>query len=272
MKQKLFSLVSLTTVLYLYLSSCLKPEPTVIQPPSTGMLKIVQLKGTRSVNSLDSMPIIYNQHGNPVSIMPTHVSTGYPAYLFGYDRQNRLLTYIGSYMNNNYFESAHKYAYDQLNRVVLDSMMIFGTYSDDLQTIIKDPRGFLKVTTYSYDHLNRLIKAVEVGLSYDIDTTTISYSYNTAGNVWKIHTVYVSPAYPERNSISDAFPSYDNKTNYHQLHKVWQVIDRDYNRNNVYGANTYNSLGLPVSITIDYKQYRPVLGISFDSVGIRYGF
>ncbi|NLR65809.1 hypothetical protein HGH92_15960 [Chitinophaga varians] len=97
--------------------------------------------------------------------------------------------------------------------------------------------------------------------------TTVDYSYNSSGNAWKIQSILeeiTSMGIPSDTTVT--YPTYDNKTNFHRLHPLWQFIDRNYSRNNSGSISSYNNAGLPTELSAPAL----ILGIPFQHTFIRY--
>ncbi len=268
MKQHSFALYC-ALIAVLLLTACLKPGPIII-PPGHPTARIIQLKELEPLY-LDSSRVTYNQLGNPVSITPSNVSTGYPMWLFRYDNQHRLIARIGAYDNGQQsFEMAYRYVLHVSGRIVRDTAFVFGHYDT---TVI--PPGItgqgVRTTSYSYDNYQRIIQTVTTDLVPDVPRyqTTVNYSYNNAGNAWKIVTIRVEIPYP--HAIPDTvvtYPAYDNKPNFHRLHPIWQFVDRDYSTNNPGNVIRYDAHGLATEI----QSNTYLLGIPYQRGAIRYEY
>ncbi|MCW3467734.1 hypothetical protein [Chitinophaga nivalis] len=266
---------ALIAIVSLLFTGCIKTDYLQFPAASGQQCKILQLKGTIAYSGVqDSAEISYNAFGNPVSITPTQVGTGYPRYLLRYDAANRLKDVIGAYRTGNpYFETWTKLTFNAYNCLVADTTFSFG---------IIGPNGPLpgnpnvpglqvsNVTTYTYDAQKRLIRTTETrGHDYPVFFTT--YYYNSKGNANKINESWVSTGTDSSYNYShDIFPVYDNKVNPHQLHVVWQYLDRDYNNNNAFIATTYNVYGLPTRINTDPKTGLRFLLLNFAELNIKY--
>jgi hypothetical protein len=197
--------------------------------------QIVKLGG--NIPDFDSVVISYNGKGNPVAMVRTQASTGSPNYEFRYDKKQRVTDFIGVYENGG-FEFWHRYAYDQHNRVITDSIYKFGWFGPGPL-----PEQYAEqYSSFTYDSHNRIVKAVDVFKVPAPTVWTSFYHYNAAGNLDSVVTIF-----PDGRG-STIFTSYDNKINMHQLHPVWQLIDRDYSVNNHFTALSYNAQGLPTVI------------------------
>jgi hypothetical protein len=203
--------------------------------------KVVKLKGNKSWSDTekDSIIITYNSKGNPVSMKGTQTGTGYPEYIFRYDKYDRVTDLIGEYGNHLYFEIWYHYEYDNKNRIVLRHTYRFGTIGTG--PLPERPTAPEDVSTYKYDGLNRIIETVDAKNFPDPYFTprTNLYYYNTDGNMRAIVYIYDY----RRDSV--IITGYDDKVNMYQTHPIWLFLDRDYSKNNHFTAQAYNSYGLP---------------------------
>lgn len=234
------ALGAMTLACSLFISSCLKP-PVIL--PDKQYFEITGIKGETFAGEKDSVKITYNAKGNPVSLIGSMVSTGYPKFLLGYDAKNRLRVNIGAYEGIPTYELAHQYVYDQQNRIIADSIFYFGQYDPASLTLIPGTSHATFVVNFTYDNQHRITKSVNNRVdNMPYHYLTSSYFYNAAGNAYKIVTQY------NEDPPTESFPDYDDKVNPHQLHAVWQFIDQDYSRNNAFVADAYNNYGLPLRV------------------------
>ncbi|WP_436487589.1 hypothetical protein [Chitinophaga sp. ARDCPP14] len=266
-RQLLQTLCVMAIAIPLLLQSCLKP-PVII--PGPNHYRIVQLKGIHGYDDLlDSVRISYNNKGNPVSLIATQVTTGYPQFLIGYDNKHTLKCIIGAYSDDlPFFEIAHKYITDNKGRVTTDSTFTIGIYDRSTMTVTS---GYNTAVEYfSYDNKDRIVKSVRKQFPEEYyGITTVYYHYNAAGNAYKISTVNFWQG--QTSPPIDVYPIYDDKLNPHQLHKIWMFNDRDYSVNNPFVADQYNNYGLPVSITAkETHQEFQFLNFNFKKLLIKY--
>ncbi|CAL1520254.1 hypothetical protein [Chitinophaga sp. MM2321] len=274
MKRNQFrTMSSLLAAALLSLSSCIKPGPIII-PPAAHLARITQLKGDSYYWS-DSIAVNYNTKGYPVSLVPSVIATGTPQTLLMYDKQNRLIANIGAYRIEELgFEMAYKYLYDDhKNRITRDTCYVFGRYSSTSTPIIQIGQA-IRSTSYTYDDKNRIIKTVEKSLERGYGVViTKTYSYNAAGNAWKIHTTWEYPTDTTYNASSDLYPQYDDKVNFHNLHAIWQFLDKDYSINNAFNATSYDLYGLPTAFdTNSDKDFMNTLGFPLLHTEIKYKY
>ena len=167
----------------------------------------------------------YNGQGNPVSVV---YNDDYAEdHFFTYDNKARLKTY------NNAFGSFHHYAYDAANKIVRDTLMLLPGSTGDKRY----------VSTFTYDSEGRIVKEniknYYNGVDYDGKVPPLqpdrnpTYTYDVRGNLavagWKSS-------------------SYDNKVSIFRSHPVFQLIHRNYSKNNSSVQPKYNSKGLPLSV------------------------
>jgi hypothetical protein len=190
----------------------------------------------------------YNGLGNPTKITVTNVGTGNPNRVFKYDSYNRLKEYRGEYTNGNY-EFWYRYAYDPAsNRVVADTVYIFGALGPEPTTYFDR-----RVTHYTYDAQGRIIQTSTVSTVFPGPPVVSSYAYDAMGNL-------ILPGI-----------AYDNKINLHRTNRVWMFIDRNYSVNNPLTADTYNANQLPTSITLlPEEPLRGFMGFYLNDSDIEY--
>ncbi|MDH7462858.1 hypothetical protein QEG73_16305 [Chitinophagaceae bacterium 26-R-25] len=198
-------------------------------PPDLTDTKILRYYGDLYSDSIRLMGTVnYNKFGDPVSILKNGgAGTGNPNCFFWYDNKRRLSDYIGFYNNNVGYEFWHRYYYDNKDRIVLDSMYVFGFMKDNKPNKIADRR-----ITYKYDDMDRMSQ-LTVTESFGNYTWTQDFAYDERGNLQTFGPL-----------------QYDNKYNPHLLHKIWQFIEQDYSINNPVDASrpiTYNAKGFPTS-------------------------
>ncbi|WP_142686008.1 hypothetical protein [Chitinophaga polysaccharea] len=125
--------------------------------------------------------ITYNAKGNPVSLIGSMVSTGYPKFLLGHDSKNRLRVNIGAYERIPTYELAHQYVYDQQNRIIADSIFYFGQYDPASLTLISGTSHATFVVNFTYDNQHRITKSVNNRVdNMPYHYLTSSYFYNAA--------------------------------------------------------------------------------------------
>jgi hypothetical protein len=181
--------------------------------------------------------------GDPVSITRPEPRTGAPNYLFRYDKIGRLTDFIGVYSNGIWTELWHRYFYDGQNRIVTDSVFVFGEIVNGQLKKFDDSY----VNLLKYDSKNRIVVETRIWRG---QTQNFNYSYDVAGN--KIGGIY------------------DQKTNFHRTNKIWMFLDRDYSLNNPFQAINYNSLMLPTKIGLSMPSYSLFLDNGFLNATIDY--
>ncbi|MGB8193538.1 MAG: hypothetical protein WCF67_16525 [Chitinophagaceae bacterium] len=208
---------------------------------------IVQVKGKFPNTDTNYYVFKYNHKGDPAEIITSRVGTGSPNHEFRYDKKQRLTDYIGPY-NNGGFEFWHEYGYDNKDRIVKDTLYIFGLYGEE-------PSGYVdflkRIITYEYDSKNRIIKMTDAFADGSGLVAIITYTYDNRGNL-------VRPGI-----------TYDNNVNFHRTHPVWMFIDQEFSANNPIQALSYNSEGLPTAFsppdeTKIFLRYIPVVQLQYD--------
>jgi hypothetical protein len=172
----------------------------------------------------DSRTFQYNAANDPVSVKIVQPGTGHPNLFFKYDRKGNLVEYAGLYTvdyNNATFEFLHRYGYSK-NRIVMDTMWVFGEYANPEASYSK------RYVYITYDDFNRVALDSEVYVKPFPYINLINHGYDANGN-------------------RIASYSYDDKLSVHRTNKVWMFIDRNYSLNNMEGATSYNVLGLPLT-------------------------
>ncbi|RBL88420.1 hypothetical protein [Chitinophaga flava] len=249
MKKNLFTLFCCSLLALLFLTRCQKPYPSA---PCLPPVKLSKITGLMPYHA-DTLHFTYNALGNPTAILRSFVSTGYPNQLFRYDKHNRLAVVIGAYDTPYYiYEFARKFVYDNAGRIIRDTGFVFGRYNPEGEPIIKTG-DTIWIHHFTYDYKNRINKEIAIQLYHHQPAvkTTREFYYNADGNLYKVHrTEEELPPLCNTNCVtaSDEYFEYDNNINFHQLHPIWQFIDRDYSRNNPFKATTYNNFGLPVKL------------------------
>jgi hypothetical protein len=202
--------------------------------------------------SPDTINFTYNAWGDPVKGIRRLPKTGAPNYSFKYDWRKRLTDYIGLYVPGNGAEFWHKYYYDAMDRVVLDTNFIF------TQIVGGQPVGYLyfSVTYYTYDSHRRIIK--------DSTVFSVTPPYSSGGLILNNYSYGA-----DGNKVG---PTYDSKINYHRTNKVWMFLDREYSLNNPFTAVSYNSTGLPTKVSLpSHGPFQRFLTSSFTEGEFTYG-
>ena len=86
-----------------------------------------------------------------------------------------------------------------------------------------------RIDRYEYDYSGRIIKKIVDQVSPDYPPVEHNFLYDSNGNL-----------------ITQQGLVYDNYTNIHLLHPIWQFLDLDYNMNNPIQATAYNNFRLPL--------------------------
>jgi hypothetical protein len=222
------SFFAMLTMVLLFTAACKKvPDyPHGVRP-----CQIVKLKGYNG-GSVDSFIVKYNSKHFPISMTRSNGGTGSPNYVFRYDRYDRLTDYIGVYQDGKWFETWTRYTYDNRNRVIRDTLFVFGNMSTGPGTDISH------TAEYKYDAQNRIIRHAVKFTGTDMGWV-YAFKYDQNGNRQLIDAD-MEVEYP--------LAVYDNKVNMHRLHPIWQFLSMDYSRNNVARSDLiYNEYELPVS-------------------------
>lgn len=193
-----------------------------------GFCQVGQFSYLNSYLVPDTMIFTYNLLNNPVTgIRHPRSSTGYPNFIFRYDKYNRFTDLIGAFDINNIeygVESWDRYFYDSFNRIIKDSSYIFPSIVNGEPAL--GGHAQIQIITYEYDSKNRVSKEIKV---FGARALTSTYTYDQHGNLAGI--------------------PHDNKINIHRTNKIWMFLDKDYSINNPATASyTYNNYGLPIKI------------------------
>lgn len=262
MKNSLRLLAALSALsMFISLPSCKKVTDYLHDHPTGEMrnyriTKFIANWDGESYPQFDTLTISYNSYGDPISARRSFVGTGSPNWLFFYDSKHRLTDLVGLYgdtIEEQNVESWNRYFYDNADRVILDSNYFYPWVDNG------NPwRGFfgnIGTTYFSYDSYGRISQTKYY--DEDLGPQITSYSYNADGNL---------------NGYT-----YDNKTNFRRLNKVWLFLGRDYSVNNrAVGTFTYNPAGLPTSIAATSDQggqwfmFVPSDGVGFRNATIEY--
>ena len=162
----------------------------------------------------DTLTFYYNPDGSPSRVDRAFVDDGSPKYIFRYDKQGRLLDYIGA-LGNGAAEFWTRYYYDEAHRTVIDTNY---TDASEYQTWPPVVLGDALSEVKRYDELGRIISYENRNIFQQngIDTFVVlysrTYSYNRQGNI--------------------TGGQYDNKIEYHRTNRVWQFVDNNYDENN----------------------------------------
>jgi len=239
------SLLAMFGIVLLLAAGCKKiPDyPHGVRP-----CQIVKLKGTTG-GEVDSIIVKYNNKGLPISMERVYVGTGYPHYIFRYDKHDRLTDFIGVYdLPAGGFETWMRYGYDHKKRIVKDTMYVFGFVPNGPGTDIS------YTSEYQYDAQNRIINK-KLSFAHSDVVWEYKYAYDQNDNRQTVDEM--------DGSISNVL--YDNKVNMHRLHPVWQFLSHDYSRNNTARDITYNEYGFPV--TLRNPVSTPMGPINFANLG-----
>ncbi|RFS20964.1 hypothetical protein DVR12_16565 [Chitinophaga silvatica] len=246
------SFISPTFILLslLFFVSCIKDPTPVVHQLRLSQLNVKSIYEGK-VMEYDTFRLTYNSYGDPVEVRPDAISTGTPRIVIGYDNQRRIKAVIYAYTGNGFYES-HNYKYDEGKKLITDSVRYFGDFDPVTFEVISTHIPLAFENKLTFDNQQRIVKIVQTPYVFTYDGySTITYTYNSSGNVSKITTAITSPS--QGNSSTDRYPVYDTKINPHRLHAAWQLIDYDYNRNNCVKVDSYNKQGLPV--LMDYTDW-----------------
>lgn len=248
MKKRIASATLLLLVVSFLFYGCKKWDDLFPGNNNTGSLEVKSCVITSLRQTWGGEPDVangtfnYNALGQPVSILFDQPGgTGRPGmYFFRYDAQHRLSDFIEAFDSTSY-DSWHVYVYNAKGQIVQDSVYTWGEINGHhpSETAYFGP----SYTNYAYDDQNRMIKATNYIEEEVSASGSYVYVYNSAGNV----AAYRGDGYePRANAV------YDNKINVNRTNKIWMFLSRDYSRNNLVPAVSYNEKGLPLAFPSGY--------------------
>jgi len=156
---------------------------------------------------------------------------------FTYNQNGALVAYTKNRFSPPYsgHNIEHKYGIGSGNRVVADSLNYSGFafgYSDRSQ--------------FEYDAQSRIARDFHKfnadGSQIPLDTVTFNYDSNGNRKVVDVGTYHYAST---GGGVTDS-TVYDNKIAYRSTNPIFQLIDRDYSKNNSNLATGYNAAGLPL--------------------------
>jgi hypothetical protein len=199
--------------------------------PSTAQCQIKKIIVKTAGITERSGTFSYNGYGDPIEYIPEKHTSNSLKYEFRYDNNKLLTDYIGYYPPTGAvtrFEFWTKYFYDDLNRVVRDSIYYYGNYGRWLT----DHANYIGYTNYEYDKQGRISRTVYRQIQNGSNNGVVSdlkYTYNEQGNL-------VGPG-----------TAYDDKISIYRTNRIWMFLNRNYSTNNLRTARAYSAKGLPLS-------------------------
>lgn len=214
----------------LFFSGCEKANDYIKINPCVEMnlCSIKSMSYLGMFGELDSLVFTYNASGDPITVTRRHVGSGFPNYVFKYDKKGRLTDFYGEYANFNGAEFWHKYFYDNKGRIVVDSIFTLCDF---------DENGI----THYYQASRRL-------LYYDSQNRIVLDSLDPPGIYYPSASHFAYDANGNRIGRT-----YDGKVHFRRTNKIWMFIDRDYSVNNPFTADAYNWYGLPTAFDVAIK-------------------
>ncbi|WP_276485926.1 hypothetical protein [Paraflavitalea pollutisoli] len=167
----------------------------------------------------------YNEAGDPTSIIFSHTTTGRLNGFFRYQQNRQLRDYFVMY-DSSHFEHWWRYVYDSSGRVIQDTLYQMGVVGPDgpLQN------QTLLVSDYTYDRYGRVARTnTHVLIPNTGGRFERTYEYDIRGNLVPGDFVY----------------QYDSKISIFRTHDVWQLVNKNFSRNNLFLVDEYNEAGLP---------------------------
>ena len=215
------------------------------------------------VENIDSRDTIIDQR-----VQLSYDADGYPALAN---------IFYDTYYLQSPTEFTVSYIYDSLKRLVAESSDfvyikrgVFYAYEGDSKLPVRDTVpgmiGDKLIEEFEYDALRRIIKVSSYTIGFPDETSPPSdkdifkYFYDIKGNRQE------DPSNPDYPGVTE----YTSKPSLYSLHPVWKLIHKDYSRNSVDYAESYNDRGLPLTITKDtVPRFQPFLDM-YPGSGITY--
>jgi hypothetical protein len=167
--------------------------------------------------------VYYNKWGNPDSVTYSIVGLARGNQYFKYNHKQQMIQARYGYPGI-IKEIWHKFVYTN-GFITSDTVYTLASSEEP------EPLHYVNklIVHFEYDNYGRMSKEIRelIYPSHHIDTNY--YNYDARGN----------RIYPETNV------TYDNYTNIHVLHPIWQFLSRDYSLNNPINAESYNNFRLP---------------------------
>lgn len=244
---------TLLALIIILFSAC---DRVIVKVPDESTLCSIQSISGPAGFPADSLSFFYNQFGNPDHVIRQQTSTAVPNYFFKYDKDHRLTDIIGVYPPEFFpgigFDNWHRLHYKN-GRIFSDSVYEFGNElggnpGPDPQT----QRTLIRQTSfYQFDAQGRMIQSTDISPSNYTQVNT--YTYGRDGNLSKTSFTIAQPPFQPTPTAPtfNFYTGYDNKINPNRTNPIWQFLDRDYSMNNIFIANSYDEIGLPLSITFD---------------------
>lgn len=216
--------------------------------PSTGC-RVTKITNA-SAASLDTTTIQYHSNGYPSSVT--------------YSEYESDIDYTTTYIFH--------YTYDHLNRLTSETSdyvygrdLIYYAYEGDSKLPVRDTVRALYlsfVEDLEYDAKGRIIQITRRDFNFVIPEDNpgphpdqvVRFYYDFRGN-----------RQPHSTNLNySGMVKYNDKPSLVSLHPVWQLIHKNYSRNSVDYATTFNDKGLPLTITnTGAKYFQPFLDVYY---------
>lgn len=193
----------------------------------------------------------YDSAGNPIKVtyIDEWLPDGQSKEIFTYDNLGRLI-----------YHTPDEFMGDRRHYVYEGNSMV------PLRDTAEDSWGNKYVESFKFDQAERIV-AVEIrwvsapdGYEEDpqmFEPERYRYFYDVHGNR------QANPFDLPWHKIL----RYSNKPSLYSLHPTWQLVFRDYSRNNASKVGSYNQQGLPVSfIQSDFEYWQPFFDLSQNAV------
>jgi hypothetical protein len=189
----------------------------------------------------------YDVKGNPTKItyFDEWLPDGQAKEVFVYDQLNRLTAHIP----DEYIGNRRTYIYE-------------GDSPEPVRDTAEDAYGNKYVEKFDFDYSGRIVREeiqwVIAGEGFEDDPTLFwkevkRYYYDVHGNR------QVNPFdHPWHKTLQ-----YNDKPSLYSLHPTWQLVFRDYSKNNASKVKSYNDKGLPVTFFIsDFDYWQPFFDLA----------
>jgi hypothetical protein len=197
------------------------------------IIKIYGMPGT--YNDYEGV-FTYTSWGAPESIVVSNEGTGSPSYFFQYDKNRRLIGFIGGFPreDDTLYHFYHRFVYVN-NIIVRDTIFTEGHTANPYE--IEQPAI---VGTYTYDKWNRIVRYKTIE-HYEDESFTQEYNYN----------------------YSNENPFAQNKS-IMGTHPVLMFVNRDYHKFNQ--AVSYNQFGFPTDFGSEpyWFSITPIHKVTYD--------
>lgn len=187
----------------------------------------------------------YDEHGNPLSVVPDQQGTGNGAHYFTYDDKERLATYEYEFVQTKVYH-----------------------YKDDNSKAdsasVTDALGREFSEVYTYDSKGRIIKSVLTFVSSPFEEDV--FPEETREYVYRnddLSSINVNGVQQNPDVI------YSTRPSVYMINDVWKFVNQNYSKHAVEGVLTRNVIGLPLTFAEDDYEF-PFLDIQAAGSAVTY--